>query len=1467
MTAVLPPAKAETATAPGKQPAGESRVTRRVLNVKLLIASVVFLVVSAPSVYFWHQFQLERLTTTLLTRVEELVEEEQWWRAYKLVRQYVRHHPQDPKGWALWAQISEERDMEPKQVIKRYQQAVGLDQGNRELRVSLAELLMKHGDYAVASVQAEELLEKDPNDPDGLRLLAEAEVRKYYLGGRDAKPLTDLVETLEQIRQKIPAEPTVAHFLAHLYRERMQRPSETKRAEIADGIMDDMVKATGGQDYEAYLERFKYRRRYRLAGAEGDIAKAAELAPEEYDVLFLAGQDALTQGQKAKREGRRTEAAQLFSRARDYFQQAIDVDPEDEKAHLGHGSAYVADGKAGRAIQTWQAGLKEVGRHNIELNGQLVNTMIALKQFDDCEKQLDTLQDALRKEGPNISGDRLRIARNIVNFLRAKWHAGKDEHREALALLQGVVTGLEGVQTPQIVNQRFQAAMLMGDSHLAMGQWEEAAGAYQKASVLRPEDATAKEKAGDAWASVGLYERAGTFYQQAAASEAEDSPELWLKLVQTKLQHQMSLPTAQQDWRWLEQNLTANVPSAVAASWQRRMLLSDYLVARHGDQGKPQAMELMRSAEQLFPGVPQLFQMLTVKYEKLGDSAAADRCLAHLRKITNQSLSYYQVHAELLVMRGRSDQAEEVLTGAFDELPEQFHPQLQQTMARLRVQQGRASDAYAQLLSIHQRDQNNIDVVRQLADLALQRGMQSGQFDDLKKWETELRRLEGEDSNYWRYFQARRLLHTAPSVESEQFRRAVNLQLEIQARRSEWAEAHLLKALLAQRQGHSRGAIIAYRNALDLGEKRLWVYEQLTELLMRENRYDEIDKVLREVPEAVRESSPRLNAVQINVKLRQGKKDEAVALAKQLVERRPKDPDAHVRLGSVLLNVDKKTEAEQSYQKAVRLAPDSIGAWNELLSFYLRTEQKDMALRILDNFPDNEKISGAQRLFLIAQGYELIGEFEQAEKFYEQAKTADPKNVHIALKSASFYARRDRKKGEQMFRDLHRRFPEERRVRRALAAFLFSLGEEKNAREAMQLLGGDAIDGEQSPVDMRIKANYLWMRGGKQNRRIARGIFEELVADPSTAAPGDIVSLARINEAEGRIEDARNLLIQLTKHPASTPSHLAVMVDFLLRNDEGRRAGTAGWLKQLIRAAPDNLATYSLRARWLKANGRTDEIQDLVESFARDQLRGMSNRDNQVQFCSAVGDLYSSVELWEPARAWYTAMTRLKPEAYYALARLHAMSGDLEEAIALCAEKAATDPTPRSAMLMAGLLANGTPNAAEYSAADPTLRKALQEHPRNLGLLFAVALVRTNQKRVDEAIELYKRILEVQPRHVAALNNLAYILSEMPDHYQESLKYIDRAIDIDGPKPALLDTKGMIMLERSPSEALALLEEATLLPSDDPRFEFHKAVAYLRTGNQAKARQSFLESKRNGLEQEQLTQTERQLLVELNKTL
>jgi len=165
MTAVLPPAKAETATAPGKQPAGESRVTRRVLNVKLLIASVVFLVVSAPSVYFWHQFQLERLTTTLLTRVEELVEEEQWWRAYKLVRQYVRHHPQDPKGWALWAQISEERDMEPKQVIKRYQQAVGLDQGNRELRVSLGELLMKHGDYAVASVQAEELLEKDPNDP------------------------------------------------------------------------------------------------------------------------------------------------------------------------------------------------------------------------------------------------------------------------------------------------------------------------------------------------------------------------------------------------------------------------------------------------------------------------------------------------------------------------------------------------------------------------------------------------------------------------------------------------------------------------------------------------------------------------------------------------------------------------------------------------------------------------------------------------------------------------------------------------------------------------------------------------------------------------------------------------------------------------------------------------------------------------------------------------------------------------------------------------------------------------------------------------------------------------------------------------------------------------------------------------------------------------------------------------------
>jgi hypothetical protein len=63
-----------------------------------------------------------------------------------------------------------------------------------------------------------------------------------------------------------------------------------------------------------------------------------------------------------------------------------------------------------------------------------------------------------------------------------------------------------------------------------------------------------------------------------------------------------------------------------------------------------------------------------------------------------------------------------------------------------------------------------------------------------------------------------------------------------------------------------------------------------------------------------------------------------------------------------------------------------------------------------------------------------------------------------------------------------------------------------------------------------------------------------------------------------------------------------------------------------------------------------------------------------------------------------------------------------------------------------------------------------------------------------EAAAAYEQILKTNSQHVPALNNLAYVLLDVPARRVEALGYIDQAIQTAGRVPALLDTKGMIII-------------------------------------------------------------------------
>jgi predicted Zn-dependent protease len=189
-------------------------------------------------------------------------------------------------------------------------------------------------------------------------------------------------------------------------------------------------------------------------------------------------------------------------------------------------------------------------------------------------------------------------------------------------------------------------------------------------------------------------------------------------------------------------------------------------------------------------------------------------------------------------------------------------------------------------------------------------------------------------------------------------------------------------------------------------------------------------------------------------------------------------------------------------------------------------------------------------------------------------------------------------------------------------------------------------------------------------------------------------------------------------------------------------------------------------------------------------------------------------------------------------------------------------------MVLCSVLVAGKPTAAEFELAEPLLADALVAQPNNVDLLGAAAGVRVLQQRNSDAIELYRRINAIQPQNVLALNNLASLLGEEPQTRKEAIRFIDQAIDAAGRLPALLDTKGTILVYDGRAEdAATLLREATAGTDVDPRYYFHLSLACMGTGKSDEARAAMKKAREGNLMQFILTPLERRLLQELEQKL
>src|SRR5205807_486458 len=212
-----------------------------------------------------------------------------------------------------------------------------------------------------------------------------------------------------------------------------------------------------------------------------------------------------------------------------------------------------------------------------------------------------------------------------------------------------------------------------------------------------------------------------------------------------------------------------------------------------------------------------------------------------------------------------------------------------------------------------------------------------------------------------------------------------------------------------------------------------------------------------------------------------------------------------------------------------------------------------------------------------------------------------------------------------------------------------------------------------------------------------------------------------------------------------------------------------------------------LHVRVWMLQGRTREAEAFVKKY--EQKPGHDPR--------ALAALYEEVGQAALAEALYQRLVKEQPDArdYLALAEFLGRQGRIDDALAWCERAAKAGALPPAASLAIAVLQAASQRTPEQlQRADKLLNEALLKYPEAPALLTPLASLRNLQGNYRETEAAYRKILEHQGRDITVLNNLAFLLAFRTEKASEALGLINRALDLAGPLPDLLDTRALIYL-------------------------------------------------------------------------
>jgi len=543
---------------------------------------------------------------------------------------------------------------------------------------------------------------------------------------------------------------------------------------------------------------------------------------------------------------------------------------------------------------------------------------------------------------------------------------------------------------------------------------------------------------------------------------------------------------------------------------------------------------------------------------------------------------------------------------------------------------------------------------------------------------------------------------------------------------------------------------------------------------------------------------------------------DAIREAEDVLKTDPDYPDAHRLLARVYWHMLGDNQTDQSNKQSLHKALEHMEALTRL------------------------DPSDTDSWLVLGRLYKLANQGQKAEESFKKALSLDPNSSNGLSTLAQFYFEQGDYQGAI---DLLKKIPVDSMDPALLGMLGYAYSQTHDYASAVAVFEKALA---QDPENQDIRRSYADALVGMGNGPAARAEFGKVLkADPNDAASN--LRLAQLDRQDGRFDQARK---ELDRARTLQPDNVEITYQqALLEEAVGDLDKAIELLQGLVKDSeqPGNQYTpgeANNRAVFLERLGLVYREQQKYESALQafrqivalgkeqaprgEQLIVDTMRQNHT-LAKALDDVDSAVRKFPGDRPLIILHAYVTGEI-----------GRVDEAVKELQKLLDGSPADREIYLS---VAQVYSQAKQYGKAEEAVNQALSHGAKPEDQEYAhfmLGSIYERQKKYDLAEDQFKKVLVVDPFNASAANYLGYMLADQGVRLEESVKYIQKALELDPNNGAYLDSLGWAYYKMDRYDLAELhLEKAARLMTTDPTIHAHLGSVYLRRGKLALAQQEW----------------------------